>query len=414
VPRNQEKHGKNPARKGVDEHRILNVESISPELLAATIHELSTKSSRNPAIFTTTIILATISAVFPQSQAIQSIQQPQPIQEILPPPPDSSSRPQSSSGPQNSKALPSFGTIMPISGGSAMEFETKKQRSNYFRSVNTIINDCLAARPEWAKVPITFIEEDFKLKSAIRNDAMVIEVNIAGWIIGKVLVDNGSSADILFLKTFEKINLRQHMLHPPEYPLQGFGGKPIKPVGKISLPVSFGDLDNARIENLTFDVVDIYHPYLAIFGRGFMNKFDAAIRQQFLCMKIPAPKGVITVFGNQQDARNIEKGHTPGQANVYQLKIAEERKEPYEEAKRDKENIEIAADGETKKVYLDDMPDRVVTIGAHLNPEEEKELIQFLNKSKDVFAWSAKDLQGVDRDIIEHALETDERIPPKK
>jgi hypothetical protein len=29
-----------------------------------------------------------------------------------------------------------------------------------------------------------------------------------------------------------------------------------------------------------------------------------------LCMKIPAPKGVITVFGDQQEARNIEKGHT--------------------------------------------------------------------------------------------------------
>jgi hypothetical protein len=65
-------------------------------------------------------------------------------------------------------------------------------------------------------------------------------------------------------------------------------------------------------------------------------------------------------------------------------------------------------------VYLDDMPNRAVTIGAHLNPKEEKELIQFLNKNKDVFAWSAKDLQGVDRDIIEHALETDERIFPKK
>jgi hypothetical protein len=60
------------------------------------------------------------------------------------------------------------------------------------------------------------------------------------------------------------------------------------------------------------------------------------------------------------------------------------------------------------------MPDRAVTIGAHLNPEEEKEPIQFLNKNNDVFAWSTKDLQGVDRDIIEHALETDERIPPKK
>jgi hypothetical protein len=67
------------------------------------------------------------------------------------------------------------------------------------------------------------------------------------------------------------------------------------------------------------------------------------------------------VFGDQQEARNIEKGHTPGQTNVYQMKTDGERKEPYEEAKRDKEKIEIATDGETKKVYLDDMPDRAVT-----------------------------------------------------
>jgi hypothetical protein len=30
---------------------------------------------------------------------------------------------------------------MPIKGGSAMEFETKRQRNNYFRSMNTVIND---------------------------------------------------------------------------------------------------------------------------------------------------------------------------------------------------------------------------------------------------------------------------------
>jgi urease beta subunit len=60
---------------------------------------------------------------------------------------------------------------------------------------------------------------------------------------------------------------------------------------------------------------------------------------------------------------------------VYQLKTTEDKTEPYEEAKRDKEKIEIAADGETKKVYLDDMPGRAITIGAHLNLEEEKELI---------------------------------------
>jgi hypothetical protein len=65
VPRNQEEHCKNSARESFDEHRILNVESISPELLAATAHELSAKSSCNEAISTTTIIMATISAIFP-------------------------------------------------------------------------------------------------------------------------------------------------------------------------------------------------------------------------------------------------------------------------------------------------------------------------------------------------------------
>jgi hypothetical protein len=89
-------------------------------------------------------------------------------------------------------------------------------------------------------------------------------------------------------------------------------------------------------------------------------------------MKIPAPKGVITVFDNQQEGRNLEKGHTPGQTNVYQLKTADERKETYEETRRDKEKIEIAADGETKKVYLDDMPDRAVTKGLTSVPKRRK------------------------------------------
>jgi hypothetical protein len=143
---------------------------------------------------------------------------------------------------------------------------------------------------EQAKVLITFIEQDFKLKSTNHNDTMVIEVNIAGWVNGKVLVDNESSTDILFMKTFEKMSLSAHMLQPPEYPLLGFRGKPINPARKIVLPVFLRDLDNARIETHTFDVVDMYHLYLAIFGRGFINKFDAMIRYQYVCMKISAPK----------------------------------------------------------------------------------------------------------------------------
>jgi hypothetical protein len=64
VPRNLEKHGENPTRKSVDEHRILNAKPVLPEFLAAAIHELSIKFSPSSAVLTTTVIVATIAAVF--------------------------------------------------------------------------------------------------------------------------------------------------------------------------------------------------------------------------------------------------------------------------------------------------------------------------------------------------------------
>ncbi|XP_072147920.1 uncharacterized protein [Setaria viridis] len=127
---------------------------------------------------------------------------------------------------------------------------------------------------------------------------MVIDAIIAGWKIGKVLVDNGSSADIIFANTLREMKIDPHLLYPAEVPLLGFGGKPVKALGKISVPVFFGNKDNARTEHIMFDVVEMYDPYFAILGWGFINKFDAAIRQLFLCMKIPTPKGVITIYGD--------------------------------------------------------------------------------------------------------------------
>jgi hypothetical protein len=46
----------------------------------------------------------------------------------------------------------------------------------------------------------------------------------------------------------------------------------------------------------------------------------------------------------------------------------------------------MAAEGETKKVYLDNMPDRAVIIGANLNAEEDKDLVRFLNRNKEAKA----------------------------
>jgi len=62
----------------------------------------------------------------------------------------------------------------------------------------------------------------------------------------------------------------------------------------------------------------------------------------------------------------------------------------------------------------DAVPDRKVMVGGNLSKEEEAELIETLAKNKDVFAWSASDVKQVSRDIIQHSLDINPRIKPKK
>jgi hypothetical protein len=152
-------------------------------------------------------------------------------------------------------------------------------------------------------------------------------------------VDNGSLAGIIFADAFDKMGLNRDLLQPPDTPLYGFGV--IHALGKVVLPVSFGTVQNARIEYLSFDVLEMYYPYNGILGRGFLNKFEAVIHQAYLCIKIPATPGVITMWGHQNDDRNLERGRTPSQRNAHALDEAVECNEAEKQPKADKEKINI-------------------------------------------------------------------------
>jgi hypothetical protein len=58
------------------------------------------------------------------------------------------------------------------------------------------------------------------------------------------------------------------------------------------------------------------YPYNAIFGRGLLNTFEAALHSLYLCLKVPTTMGVITIHGSQKDVRNIEQGFAPSHMNV--------------------------------------------------------------------------------------------------
>jgi hypothetical protein len=156
-----------------------------------------------------------------------------------------------------------------------------------------------------AHIPITFSEEDVRLQGFPHIDALVLEANIASWTLGKLLVDNGSSAYIIFADAFDKMGLSKDLLQPRDTPLYGFGRRVIHALGKVVLPVSFETVQNARTEYFSFDVMVMYYPYNGILGRGFLNKFEAVIHQAYLYMKIPATQGVITIWGHQNDGHNL-------------------------------------------------------------------------------------------------------------
>jgi hypothetical protein len=75
----------------------------------------------------------------------------------------------------------------------------------------------------------------------------------------------------------------------------------------------------------------------------------------------------------------------------------------------------IEVEGEFTKVPLDPrVLDRTLCMRAEMSPEEQVELLHFLNKNSDSFAWSTSDLIGVNRDLIEHKLQVNPSIKPKK
>jgi hypothetical protein len=302
-----------------------------------------------------------------------------------------------------------------ITGGSNADFDTKRQKRDHYRSVNHVAVTGPVVQTKWSHVSLAFDARDVDLRSAPHIDAMVINCSVAGWDLHKVLVDNGSQADIIFLHAFDRMGISHSLLKPSDNPLYGFGVKGTFPVGKIELPLSFGVAPNARSEQITFDIVDMVYPYNAIMCHGSINKFEAAIHGLYLCMKIPGPQGAITVYGNQQAARNIERDFVPGQRNVHCLTPQLEAPESNNLIAKKHEKAQLQSNDGTKTVPFDrSTPKQMVIISEDLTSHDEERLLSCLSKNKDVFAWSALDLVGVSRSIIKHSLGIDPSVRPKK
>ena len=115
----------------------------------------------------------------------------------------------------------------------------------------------------------------------------------------RVLVDNGSLANILYYPAFQQIGINRGRLIPMNAPLVSFGGTRVFPLGAVTLSVMVGDYHQQITKDMTFLVVDCSSAYNAILGQPTFNSWKAITSTYHLMIKFPTDYGVGEQRGNQ-------------------------------------------------------------------------------------------------------------------
>jgi hypothetical protein len=130
---------------------------------------------------------------------------------------------------------------------------------------------------------------------------------VADYWLSKTLMDNGSSINILYLDTFWRLQLPESMIESTRCTFHGIvSGRKAFLVGKVTMLVSFDTPQNYRTEKIIFELVNLHSPYHCVLGRPAFAKFMAVSHYAYNLLKIPGPKGVITVHRDFDLAQEYE------------------------------------------------------------------------------------------------------------
>ena len=139
----------------------------------------------------------------------------------------------------------------------------------------------------WSEVPISFDRRDHPdIVPKLGRYPLLVTPTIREVKLNRVLVDGGSSLNILFLKTYDQMGFSRSKMEPCAAPFHGvIPGASATPVGQITLPVTFGTSENYRIEYMQFKVADY----------------------TYLVLKMSGPAGVITLRGDVKRAYECDR-----------------------------------------------------------------------------------------------------------
>ena len=103
----------------------------------------------------------------------------------------------------NEHPRPPIGDIRMIVGGTATIGSSRKARKTYLRMVQNVQLTGFVPKIAWRESPIIgFSEEDARRLHHPHDDALVVSIRVGDYNVHRVLVDNGSSVDILYYPAF--------------------------------------------------------------------------------------------------------------------------------------------------------------------------------------------------------------------
>jgi hypothetical protein len=190
----------------------------------------------------------------------------------------------------------------------------------------------------------------------------------------RVLIDGGSSINLLYRSSMEKLGIPLAQLKTRWLTFHDImPGHSCTPMGRVQLEVLFGEKGNSRREPIWFEVVDISSPYHALLGRPALAKFMVVPHYAYLKMKLPGPKGVITVLGCFK--KSLECAKASSQL-AEALVIAEEKRQLLHRVELTQQDMparqspveQFKPANDTKKILLDESdPSKFVIIGTSLS-----------------------------------------------
>ena len=120
-------------------------------------------------------------------------------------------------------------------------------------------------------------------------------------IVHRVLIDNGSSVNIIFASAFHKMGIGREKLEPGNTHLLGFSGEKVIPLRSVQLVLTFPPFQATT--TIKFLIMNAPLAYNMLLGKPSLNAIRAIPSTYHMVVKFPTKKGVGMVRGYQRVAR---------------------------------------------------------------------------------------------------------------